>query len=191
MDCMKDNSTFDKDFVRFLIWFILGALLICVFPWLFTQTYFHQSDFSEKGQVGDTIGGIMGPFVAIAAAGLTFIAFYVQYKANIQQRHDIAIERFESNIFEMIHILRLSDEVKMEVPCLKKMWFLDHYYRHLYRLFKYIDDAEENLVDSRKEYEYVCIVRGPVVRSQQSTKDIVWHPPFGAFFLFFFFFYVD
>ena len=59
---MKDNSTFDKDFVRYLIWFILGALLICVFPWLFTQTYFHVCDFSEKGQVGDTIGGIMGPF---------------------------------------------------------------------------------------------------------------------------------
>lgn len=212
-DCMKDNSTFDKDFVRYLIWFILGALLICVFPWLFTQTYFHVCDFSEKGQVGDTIGGIMGPFVAIAAAGLTFIAFWVQYKANIQQRHDIAIERFESNLFEMIHIqqeitnglliqeyaakgivnmsqkgrdvfqfvyetatheiwlgdecrksslkhaLRLSDEVKMEVPSLKKMWFLDHYYRHLYRIFKYIDDAEENLVDSRKKYEYACIVR--------------------------------
>ena len=49
----------------------------------------------------------MGPFIAIAAAGLTFIAFWVQYKANIQQRHDIAIERFESNLFEMIHILRM------------------------------------------------------------------------------------
>lgn len=45
-------------------------------------------DFSTTGQIGDTIGGIMGPFIAIAAAGLTFIAFWVQCKANIQRRHD-------------------------------------------------------------------------------------------------------
>ena len=44
--------------------------------------------FSDTGEIGDTIGGITGPFIAIAAAGLTFIAFWVQYKANIQQRQD-------------------------------------------------------------------------------------------------------
>lgn len=77
-DCMKDNSTFDKDFVRYLIWFILGALLICVFPWLFTQTYFHVCDFSEKGQVGDTIGGIMGPFEGPGGAGTCFTEYLSQ-----------------------------------------------------------------------------------------------------------------
>ena len=46
----------------------------------------------------------MGPFIAIAAAGLTFIAFWVQYKANILQRHDILTERFEKKIFEMLHM---------------------------------------------------------------------------------------
>lgn len=46
----------------------------------------------------------MGPFVAIAAAILTFLAFWVQFKANEQQRKDIALERFESILFELIHI---------------------------------------------------------------------------------------
>ena len=154
----------------------------------------------------------MGPFIAIAAAGLTFIAFWVQYKANIQQRHDIAIERFESNLFEMLHIqqeiiselkiegddynhnrvsmsgrdvfqfvyedmplkiyvgdstalyrlkdaLNIDDEVKMRLDLTKGLWFLDHYYRHLYRIFKYIDEANPIIFDRKKKYEYAAIVR--------------------------------
>lgn len=30
----------------------------------------------------------------------------------------------------------------------------------------------------------VTVGKDPIVRSQQSTKGIGWHPPFGAFFLF-------
>lgn len=97
-----DNLTFDKGFWKSFGWFLLITIIICCLPWILAK---HSCiDFTGTGQIGDTIGGIMGPFVAIAAAGLTFIAFWVQYKANIQQRHDIAIERFESNLFEMIHI---------------------------------------------------------------------------------------
>lgn len=33
-------------------------------PWLFTQS--GSIDFTETGQIGDTIGGMMGPFVGIA-----------------------------------------------------------------------------------------------------------------------------
>lgn len=204
---MKD-STFDKGFWKSFGWFLLLAVLICSLPWLFTRKV--GLDFTQTGQIGDTIGGVMGPFIAIAAAGLTFIAFWVQYKANIQQRHDIAIERFESNLFEMIHIqqeiingllieqagsdegsqrgrdvfqfvyetvphkiwlgnecrnstlkhaLEISDDVKMSVSSLKNMWFLDHYFRHLYRIFKYIDDADGKLINSKKKYEYASIVR--------------------------------
>ena len=170
-------------------------------------------DFSKTGEIGDTIGGIMGPFVALAAAGLTFIAFWVQYKANIQQRHDIANERFESNLFEMIHIqqeitngllvdyynetkkkreiskgrevfrkiyldfkdrikfpdgedsqvlfqaLKAWPNLKMHLSDVKIMWNLDHYFRHLYRIFKYIYDADLTLIPDYKKYEYACIVR--------------------------------
>lgn len=61
-------------------------------------------DFTETGQIGDTIGGIMGPFIAIAAAGLTFLAFWVQYRANEQLREDITVERFESKFYKMLDI---------------------------------------------------------------------------------------
>ncbi len=46
---------------------------ICWLPYLLTQ---HSIiDFTDTGQIGDTIGGIMGPFVGILAAVLTFMAF--------------------------------------------------------------------------------------------------------------------
>ena len=207
---MNNSSTFDKGFRKSFVWFLVTVLLICNLPWLFTK--YAWIDFSSTGEIGDTIGGIMGPFIAVAAAGLTFIAFWVQYKANIQQRHDIAIERFESNLFEMIHIqqeiiselkiegddynhnrvimsgrdvfqfiyedmplkiyvgdstalyrlkdaLYNDDEVKMRLNLTKGLWFLDHYYRHLYRVFKYIDEANPVIFDRKKKYEYAAIVR--------------------------------
>jgi hypothetical protein len=204
------SNTFDRAFWKSFGWFLLIAVLICCLPWVLAKHSW--IDFSETGQIGDTIGGIMGPFIAIAAAGLTFIAFWVQYKANIQQRHDIAIERFESNLFEMIHIqqeitnglrydgndynhneihktgrdvfqcfyeliplritldntsrnltlyraFELSDETKNSMRYLKELWGLDHYYRHLYRIFKYIDEQDDALVSENRKYEYAAIVR--------------------------------
>lgn len=209
---MRKNLTYDKEFFAYLICFLVVILVVCFFPYIFTRKplpiFIDCLDFTNTGAIGDTIGGIMGPFVAIIAAGLTFMAFWVQYKANIQQRHDIAIERFESNLFEMIHIqqeiingllieelnsgrsqkgrdvfqfvyeaarivklkkysysttlryaLEESDDYKKELSDIRHIWFLDHYFRHLYRIFKYIDDADEDIVDRKKKYSYACIVR--------------------------------
>ncbi|WP_373060417.1 hypothetical protein [Zunongwangia sp. H14] len=39
-------------------------------------------NFTETGQIGDTIGGILNPFIALAGVLLTFLAFYMQIKAN-------------------------------------------------------------------------------------------------------------
>lgn len=202
------NKTFDKFFWWSFAGFIFLVVLVCLLPSILTGK--GEPDFSNKGQIGDTIGGIMGPFVAIIAAWLTFIAFWVQFKANNQQRHDIAIERFESKLFEMLHIqqeittgllieqiggnvksqrgrdvfqfvyetakdmilignekrrctlkeaLSIDDNVKMSVSSMKIMWFLDHYFRHLYRIFKFIDESDDRIIDKVKKYEYSSIVR--------------------------------
>ena len=36
--------------------------------------------------------------------------------------------------------------------------FLDHYFRHLYRIIKYVDDQRE-LFSLKERYEYVCLLR--------------------------------
>jgi len=38
--------------------------------------------YSNTGEIGDTIGGISSPIIAVIAAGLTFLAFLMQYYAN-------------------------------------------------------------------------------------------------------------
>ena len=98
--------------------------IICFFPYWFTSRSFHDIDFSKTGQIGDTLGGIMGPFIAIAAAVLTFLAFWVQYQANLQQRQQFVtelanqkknaedqeriwkVERIENKFFSMLQIHR-------------------------------------------------------------------------------------
>jgi len=98
---VANTKTFDKGFFVGTIITLTLIGLVCFFPkWFVTGT--SDLDFTQTGQIGDTIGGIMGPFVAIIAALLTFMAFWVQFKANQQQRYDIAVERFENNLFQMI-----------------------------------------------------------------------------------------
>lgn len=202
------NKTFTLDFWIYLAIFIALIGGICYLPTYFTESeryYFYK----ETGTIGDTIGGTMGPFVAIAAAILTFLAFWVQFKANEQQRKDIALERFESNFFELLHfhqeitnelllkcnvnmilnpvqekgrdvfqLLYESTFIKGKYNGIKDLiksnsnnWndaylnspigFLDHYFRFLYRILKYIDDSQQKIPEMTlsKRYEYTSIVR--------------------------------
>lgn len=96
------NKTFTTEFWGYCVGFVCVVVVICFFPMLFVKP--GVLDFTETGQIGDTIGGIMGPFIAIAAAGLTFLAFWVQYRANEQLREDITVERFESKFYKMLDI---------------------------------------------------------------------------------------
>lgn len=88
--------------------FFLCVLIICFFPKLFTSYSWFGLNFSstQSANIGGTIGGIMGPFIAIAAAILTFLAFWVQYKANEKLVIDTGIQRFENRFFEMVRMHR-------------------------------------------------------------------------------------
>jgi hypothetical protein len=89
---------------HFLIPFSLSLILVCFVPYLLTQYSFVDFDLSLHGSLGDAIGGLTGPVIAAIAAVLTFCAFWVQYRANEQQRKDIALERFEKNFYELVHL---------------------------------------------------------------------------------------
>lgn len=106
----ENENLFDKDFRNMMKYFGILILLILLLPIFFTLKL-EWLDFTETGQIGDTIGGTMTPFVAIAAALLTFLAFWVQYKANQtqtlqfkKQAKDVTIERFENKFYEAIRL---------------------------------------------------------------------------------------
>lgn len=91
---------------KYIIPLLLILLPLPFLPALFTQNYYCDIDFSKTGQIGDTIGGITTPFIAVAASILTFIAFWEQFKANTQQKDDLQVERFENKFYQLLEIHR-------------------------------------------------------------------------------------
>lgn len=92
---------------------MLCSVIIMLLPLLMTQTQWSWDDFTETGQIGDTIGGITAPYIGLLGAGLTFLAFWIQYKTNEQQREELKEQnrenqkqRIESMLFEMIKLHR-------------------------------------------------------------------------------------
>jgi hypothetical protein len=65
-------------------WLLLvGGLVILIMPFLITGEYFHERfNYSDTGQIGDTIGGITAPFMNLIGAFLVFYALQAQVKAN-------------------------------------------------------------------------------------------------------------
>jgi hypothetical protein len=83
---------------------------------------------TDTGFVGDTIGGITNPFIAMAGVIITGLAFYIQYKANQQQRDffdqeqkdskktfkeqldsqdlQLRLQQFDSRFYEMLRLHR-------------------------------------------------------------------------------------
>lgn len=116
----------ERDYLKagFYITLIFGCIFIFILPFLFTRKCLSFVDYTTTGPIGDTINGIAGPFIAILAALLTFLAFYIQYKANLQQRSQFKItlkkqnadaieqernrlkDKIESRFFELLKIQR-------------------------------------------------------------------------------------
>lgn len=109
---------------------MLLAALLLIFsffaPWLLTR--FSYVDMSRYGTVGDTIGGIMNPFIAAAGVISTFLAFYMQVRANKLQR-----ELFEEQIVEERD--RFQKELKEQQKQFKQTAFEQRFYEML-RLHK-------------------------------------------------------
>jgi len=105
-DKVKYANAFGMSFRTIVVIFIVLICVVLSFPYFFVEYSWFNLDFRNTGQIGDTIGGITGPFIAIIASFLTFIAFWVQYQANEQQKRDLQIERFESKFYTMLEIHR-------------------------------------------------------------------------------------
>lgn len=80
-----------------IILLVISSLLIIFSffaPYIFTFGAKYASlNFTDTGAIGDTLGGIMNPFIAIGGILLTFLAFYMQIKAN-----QIQITQFNQSV---------------------------------------------------------------------------------------------
>ncbi len=97
---MNKNETFDKLSKR-LIFFAAAILIFSFFtPVIFTTIGF--IDFTTTGQIGDTIGGIMNPFIGLVSIIVMFLAFYMQFNANKIVQSQFERNQFENLFFEML-----------------------------------------------------------------------------------------
>lgn len=138
---MKKQKDYQTSLTPFVITLLIFAGLLYTFapfaPILFTNpAILKHIDFTNTGEIGDTIGGLMSPFINLAAVIVTGLAFYMQYRANklqvqifndqikqteIQFKHEQLyqeklnkMQQFESQFFEMLRLHKANvDELNI------------------------------------------------------------------------------
>lgn len=79
--------------------YIKYALAFAAITWIiaFASVFLFTSEafaprfvFTKTGEIGDTIGGITAPIIGVIGAALTFLAFFIQYKAN--EKHNLQFD---------------------------------------------------------------------------------------------------
>jgi hypothetical protein len=90
---MKNKDIILKILIAISIILILYSLFYFINYYSYNDILFHfpQSVDNKNiklppNEIGDSIGGILNPIIGFTASVLTFLAFYIQYKANNEQR---------------------------------------------------------------------------------------------------------
>jgi Putative phage abortive infection protein len=158
---IKDFLEFWKDgFFKFsmFVFVLFGLLSICIMPLLLKQPAFDEFFNLSKGKdVADALNGLTSPFIALFASLLTFLAFYVQFKANIQQREQFEktlenqkndqkeqeriwlAEQFESRFFELLRFHRENmAEITLDKNIKGREAFV-HFYDYFEKLYHNIE----------------------------------------------------
>lgn len=67
--------------------------------------------YEQTGPLGDTLGGVMNPFIALAGVIITGLAFYAQFNANKafldaneELKKQFKLQQFESQFYEMLSL---------------------------------------------------------------------------------------
>lgn len=124
-------------------WILIGLSILFIggsffAPILITE-YFSNWDFRNKGVIGDTIGGIMNPFIAIAGVCSTFVAFLMQVKAN-----EIQKEQFLKSLSKGYLDEKLDAYHKLELVNIDIKDIIDDINKRFEFLDKYIEDVNKN-----------------------------------------------
>tara|TARA_R110000751_G_C13788546_1_gene481856 strand:- start:1458 stop:2216 length:759 start_codon:yes stop_codon:yes gene_type:complete len=95
---------------------IVGVILIIIIPFILTRSI-GLFDFSNTGQIGDTIGGITAPISGLIGSALVFFALKAQIDANKIIQQQITNEKKENDYNKNLQYLNaqlsfLHDEIK-------------------------------------------------------------------------------
>jgi uncharacterized membrane protein len=158
-----------KTIDRLVIFCLIGIIgtIVAIFlyksgPELIQSRYFDKGNIGDRGAIGDAFGGTFGPIIAWFAAILTFMAFYIQYEANKEQRDqfakqadDTVIERFENRFFELIRIHRENvEEQNIQNVIFGRKAFTTYYFelRYIYFVLEHnYGNSDKNIVLDKEQ----------------------------------------
>lgn len=121
---MKNNKFDSKKFWFYVVSIVLLAILTYslfivndriqraekVFNKNITNEKLTQKDSLKlveyEGTLGDLIGGVLNPIIALLGVFAGGLAFYMQYKANLLIQEQFKIQQFESQFYEMLRLHR-------------------------------------------------------------------------------------
>jgi uncharacterized membrane protein len=156
-----EQKTKDRLLILGLIGVIVAIFLYKNGPELIQSRYFDKGNVGDRGAIGDAFGGTAGPIIAWIASILTFMAFYIQYEANKEQRDqfakqadDTVIERFENRFFELIRIHRENvEEQNIQNVVIGRKAFTTYYFelRYIYFVLEHNYDKSDKSIVLDKE----------------------------------------
>ncbi|WP_428070393.1 hypothetical protein [Chryseobacterium gambrini] len=182
---------------------LIISILIIIFsffaPTVFTKAAIKSNlDFTGTGQIGDTLGGIMNPFIALGGVFLTFLAFYMQIKANqiqISQFNDGITNEKENKIIDekklsfynlsllIIDLDDIIDDIKHKSERIKEYIDLekqdDLYTNYLYRTpsKKYSRVLETDRLQIYKGFIFFLFEQESWLKSYSSLYNILDYLP--------------
>lgn len=146
-----------------LILLISLSVLLLIYSVIYLFNYYSNNDiliyFPENinsegkklnpNEIGDSIGGILNPIIGFTASILTFLAFYIQFKANKEQREFfyIGLEK-EKNNFKAQKEEEKSKEIKNHISNIRILKILiesmiNYYTETGKNLYSFIEKEKE------------------------------------------------
>ncbi|KAB2877533.1 hypothetical protein F9K33_16230 [bacterium] len=180
----------EKPNLVFYFFPIVSLIILIAFPLILTRnTWWEAFDYTKTGEIGDTIGGITGPIIALLAALITFLAFWVQLQANKAQTkqfdiQDVAnkLDSFERRFFELIKMHRdnvaefdIENAVKgrkVFVPMVSELKFCYHVLKGVYNAQKdLLINAEPFTERDFMNISYITFFAGVGENSEKLTLN--------------------
>jgi hypothetical protein len=95
-----------------LLIFFVGTTLTFVLPHL--MIYFELFGLKLPNEIGDAVGGLTNPIVSFLGVVTTFLAFFIQYKANERQTNELENQKKAQLFKELLSDIRgIKDDLRM------------------------------------------------------------------------------
>lgn len=104
--CFIWNACKNRSFSLIMLISLIGSLFMFLVAFCAPKYFVKELPLASSyaSNLGSTIDGFMSPFIAIGAAILTFIAFWVQHSANQEMLRNNSKQQIERQFYELLKI---------------------------------------------------------------------------------------